>query len=476
MNENSGETPNPLNPTPVNGTNNEETTTPTTATENAQADTLVEEPAANVVAEGNTTSTAADSAEPGAVGPATKQVESLDPTGRSMEATAEVPQLPKKSKAGMIIGVIIACVLLIGGVVAAIMMSAGKGDAVSAAMQKIMSGDAPSKVAIDGDINILLNDETSPIKRVNVNLDSDIMVGSMINTSSAVVTLTDANNKDYSFKFEEIYATENNLFFKIEGAADAIQQSGLLNLTTNSNLQANCITDETGSTNCVSSPVVQVDCSNETDCVETGGEIITQNAGMDSQLADAIISIIEAVDGVYLKISSEDMDLAGADAINTSSLSCITDLVSDVNKNSNSTIQTYNKYPFVISTSKDIPIASKQNPIYQVSVDSENFTSFINEIQNTEIVGDVYSCLDLEDNLTVTEEDIVEITNQMPKVYVEVNTENNFTRLYLESDLNNGSATAVIDLGFSYPTNINVSEPVEYQDFKDFIQTLFMGM
>ena len=81
-----------------------------------------------------------------------------------------------------------------------------------------------------------------------------------------------------------------------------------------------------------------------------------------------------------------------------------------------------------------------------------------------------------ENNATVSKEDVSEITSQMPKVYAEVNNDNNFTRLYLESDINDGVATATIDLGFSYPSNVNVSEPVEYQDFSEFIQTLFKDM
>ena len=81
-----------------------------------------------------------------------------------------------------------------------------------------------------------------------------------------------------------------------------------------------------------------------------------------------------------------------------------------------------------------------------------------------------------DDNVTITKEDITKLTSKMPKIYVEVNANNDFTRLYLESDISDGIATAVIDLGFSYPTNINVSEPVEYTDFSKFLQTLFTNM
>ena len=85
----------------------------------------------------------------------------------------------------------------------------------------------------------------------------------------------------------------------------------------------------------------------------------------------------------------------------------------------------------------------------------------------------------------------------MPRTYVEVDHENNFTRLFMESEVgstaddcdcpsdanclvecpsSDNSISITIDLGFSYPTNINVSEPVKYTDFKDVIQTIFTGI
>ena len=81
----------------------------------------------------------------------------------------------------------------------------------------------------------------------------------------------------------------------------------------------------------------------------------------------------------------------------------------------------------------------------------------------------------MEDVPEMTESDVEKLVNVMPAIYAEVNSDNNFTRLYLESELAD-SATVTIDLGFSYPTSVNAEEPVEYTDFSDFIQTLFTSM
>lgn len=515
MNENPGGTPNPLNPASASGagsTNPKPPVVPSrpampTAGKMATTSTTGSEP---VIPAANSKSVSpaaenrpvAPAIESRPVAPAveSKPVTSLDEnplaTGRTGANTTpisptidtdnqedpgtELAAAPNrnKKKTGLIIGIIAGLVVLIGGIVAAVilLMGANKGDAVAAAMQKIMSGDAPKNVAIDGTINILMNDESSMLKRLNISLDSDIMVGSMINTSSAVLTFTDRKDNDYSVKVEEIYANNNNLFFKIEGAADAIKESELLNLSTdNSSQQTNCIEDASGNTNC-ETPIISVECEDDADCAATGEVQSDIGEEIGGLLSDVIVSIIEGIDGTYIRVSAEDLNLVGGNIEGGSKISCVTDLVANLDKNSNSTIQLYNKYPFISSTSDGVIVASKQNPIYKISLDSKNFTNFVNGISNTDLSSKIYSCLDLDDAVRITEEDIDNIVNKMPKIYAEVNADNNFTRLYLESDVNDGAGSATIDLGFSYPTSINVSEPVEYKDFKDAIQTFLSDM
>ena len=81
-----------------------------------------------------------------------------------------------------------------------------------------------------------------------------------------------------------------------------------------------------------------------------------------------------------------------------------------------------------------------------------------------------------ENNVSLNEEDVAELLAEMPKVYAEVNGNYDFTRLYLETDISDGMASATIDLGFSYPQNVNASEPVEYTDFSEVIQQIMSGL
>ena len=72
-------------------------------------------------------------------------------------------------------------------------------------------------------------------------------------------------------------------------------------------------------------------------------------------------------------------------------------------------------------------------------------------------------------DVALDEDGAQEIMNALPAIYVEVDNDYNFTRLYLTSELETGGEM-VVDLSFSYPTSVSVTEPVEYRNFSDVIE------
>ena len=108
-------------------------------------------------------------------------------------------------------------------------------------------------------------------------------------------------------------------------------------------------------------------------------------------------------------------------------------------------------------------------PVYRVTLDSKKMASFINTIQNSSLAQELSSCMGDIDNLA-------DNVANLPEVYVEVDKDYNFTRLYFASEIGDAGANLTTDLGFNYPENINVAEPVEYKDFSSVIQEIFMSM
>jgi hypothetical protein len=92
-------------------------------------------------------------------------------------------------------------------------------------------------------------------------------------------------------------------------------------------------------------------------------------------------------------------------------------------------------------------------------------------------------------NYSSSDDLVTELTN-LPDIYAEVDEELNFTRIVSEIELGNScdcpsgaqcfktcddsdtSNTATVDLRFSYPNNINIAAPTDYQDLSAILQTL----
>lgn len=388
---------------------------------------------------------------------ATVQIESLSPTGRPMEQAMAVASPKKKKKTGLIVSIIIALVVLIGGGIAAavVLINMNKPDAVAVAIDKMITEGLPDNVAIDGSIDILINNSNSPIKRINTTLDSNIMTGTAINTSSALLTLTLRDDHDYSIEFDEIYAANGDLFFKIDGATAALEDSGLFNQLLNL--------------------APSSDIRSESDKLKTPTDEGAENTPIEPLVASAgiILDLIETVDGNWLRISVEQLGLVGYGGGDDSIASCMVNVMGDIAQSSNSIAQAYKKYPFIKSEKDSVLIASKANPVYQVAFNNDNLIQFMGAIQGSQLSKDLTDCIN-QNNTNTT--NIAQSVASLPKIYVEIDGNNNFTRLYLESDLDNNEATVVVDLGLSYPKNVNVTEPVEYTDFSEMIQEFMVNM
>ena len=451
MNENPGETPNPLNPgqNPVenDGILN---ANPPEPTQPIEVPTQPVEIPVNTPEVTQPTNQAADSAS--LVTPA----QPASPMDRPMQAAPEAVEAKPKKKTGLIIGMIVSIFLAVGCGVAAILLLTNnkKVDAVSAAMNKVMRGEVSSNVVIDGNIEIPVNIESYPISNIKINLNSQLRANSMINASKATVSLETEDGDELSFKFNEVYSSNGDLYFKIDGLTNAVEDL-MTTISSSTNTLTDCNTNELGETNC-----------------ETTTQTVTEYDGA-TDLTNGILNIISTIDGEWLRISPEELGTMTGGTLSNSTMSCIVDLTKNINTNSNSVAELYAKNPFVSSTTEGVTIMSKGNPVYRVAVDGEGFTNYVNSLQSSEILDDLYTCLGVEDNAGVNANDLIKMISQLPETYVEIDEDYNFTRLYLESQK---EPMFKIDLSFTYPNNINVAEPTEYTDYSSIIQEIFSGI
>lgn len=407
MNENPEGTPNPLNPNPFD-TDSPKTNPVTTSPRNVNPSEPVAE-----VSEVTVTETEV-SASP------------LAPEERPMIQAAPAAEPKKHKKTGLIIGMVLCLFVAVGcGVAAALMLMNSDKDPVSAAMKKLMSGDGPANVVIDGDIEFVVNDSTSEVSKINLDLNAETKSNSLVNSAEANVVLTLRSGGELRFGFNEVYTESGDLYFKLDGVSSLF------------------------------------------------GQLIPEGS-IDNMAMFG--GVVEVLDGEWLKVSMDDLTELSQNTTMDSNLSCMIDLVDDINTSSNSAAELYNKNPFLSSTTENITINSKRNPVHQIVIDDEKFAEFVNSIQNSELTSQLYSCLGFYGNVSVSADDVAKIVKQLPAVFVEVDKDNNFSRLYMSYAAEDNAATVTIDLSFNYPSSINISEPNEYTTFEQVIQTIFMSM
>ena len=481
MNDTTGGMPNPLNPTPGAGSE-----------PNNNLDANPSEPIEESVTVEAVQTTPGGQAEMANVTVETTPVEPLasavDPMMRPMEqAPAAEPVQPKKSKKGLIIGLVIAAILLIGGGVAvALVMMFNQPDPVVKAIEKVMTGNTPANVAINGTIKLEPLEEGTPVSSIEIALDSEASTTSFVNSSAATVTANFETGNSISFEFDEVYGADGDLYFKVDGATGAIEdyvqilQESMMN---NYNAVTDCETDEDGIENCIESTPTTFEACEGEDCMSALGVDATLGDGataMDTDMTGSIsdfLGIIETVDGEWLRVSIDELsNMTEEIPTESSELSCLVDFTGSIRNHNNSVAEAYSKNSFISSTKEGVTLASKSGgPVYKVELDGEKLEGFINAVQNSTLVQDLYSCMGYT-NTSVNTDNIIAEINNLPTLYVEVDKDYNFTRLYFNSELEDADMVVTTDLGFSYPANINVAEPVEYSDFSEMIQEIFTSM
>ena len=489
MNENPGGSPNPLNPNPdvEPDTNNNPQGINSEQFEPEEQISGFDDTSQNETDYSNS-----DEVQKTEMDPLAKATEGLtdsattNPAMRPMEKVPieENVTPPKKKKTGLFVGIAIATVLLIcGGIVAAIMiMNANGGDAVSQAIKKIAEGNAPANVAIDGTINIVPKSANSPIKGFEIAIDSKAASKSMLNSTEVEVTATFQDGEDVSFKVDEIYAANGDLYFKLDGITDAIRDYSYLSTVTVNNgdieeYNSNCVEDENGEVNCEAG-AAEVDCTNDSDegCV-TGLEepVITEQDDTTLEMIESLSGLTSMLDGEWLRVPMEQISQL-TDTVGTNNgVACVANFMSEANKNNNSISSAYNKNAFITSTTEGVTIASKNNsPVYKVTIDTNKLEGFVNSVQDLEFVKDFSTCMGGSSS-TINTDALINQLGELPDLYAEVDNDYNFSRIYFAVD-SSSDYTLTTDFSFTYPETINVAEPTEYKDFSDFMQEMMLNM
>jgi len=401
MNENPEGTPNPLNP-------NSEPQTDLAPEPQPMPEPMPQAPATDLIVE-TTTMT-----EETVVGPAMKE-------------TVAKPESGKKSKKTMwIIVAIVAVLVAIGCAIAAVFLlgSNGSNDKVPAAITKLLNGEGPKNVAMDGIVNIVM-DESSDLSAVKIDFNAELATVYNTGKATAEATLVFVDDTEITFDVDDVVTADGDIYLQINGLSESIADLS------------------------------------EVDATEMG------------ELA-MVVDLFELVEGQWIRIPTDSM--TEESMLLDNQTQCLVEAMGNIGQYSNSLVELYNQNQFITYSTENVKIEKKQDTIYRLGFDDKKLAAFINSFSNSGFANEIKACAG-EDatNEDVTELEIEEIFADYPIVYVEINDNNDFTRVYFDATTADGMMTATADFSLSYPATIEITEPAEYKDINDLFVELFSG-
>lgn len=394
----------------------------------------------------------------------TEQATTDDPLNRPMQkAVEEAPKKPKKKKTGLIVGAIVSLVLALGcGVAAAIVIAnLNHKDAVAEAFSRMFSEEAPTNLAVDGTIGIDVLNENSYITDVQIALTGEMTSSSAINTLSAKINLNTVVGRSYSLAASEVYAADGDLYLKLDGITN------LLSEVSSQPIEQRSETD----------PTVAIDPEMTVEATTTEGTTdqpnnIDPEMSVGTEMSKFVLAqmtkLFEVIDGEWLRIPTDNVGTIAGLVENNVPI-CSIKFITELSNNSNSLVGAYNHNPFIGSTTENLKVTSEQNPIYQLMIDTDNLAGFFENSVITTAVQNYDDCLGTTSSETLSASEVAaKVVSELPEIYVEIDDNYNFTRFYTETG--DESANVKVDLRFSYPDNVNISEPVEYKDFSTILE------
>lgn len=477
MNENPGGTPNPLNPspsvaptgaapagvTPAPGGAQPVAPTPTQPTPTAQPVAPATQPIAATTQPVATAQPVAPTQTQPATSVSVGEQLSAELAKEDLKASDSVVEPKKKSKKGVVIALVILLLLAaIGGAVAAILILKpfGGKDAVPAAISKLFSSDRPKNVAASGKITATFGD-SSDVASLDVDFTSGLNTVSTEQYASATVTATFADESTFQFDANEIHVANGDLYLKVSGIAEALN-----NYQSQTLEETNCLEDESGMTNCEATEYI--------DCIDETGEGCVVASPSESILD--FIGVFEVIDNEWIHISSTSFSTITDTVSLDSPAQCLIEAAGNLGEYASNLSTIYKDNPFVTYSTDNLKIAQKKNPLYLLSFDANMLAGFVNAMPTSGFMNEMLACMDGEaTNKDVTVADMEKIIAKLPVIYVEIDDQDNFTRVYLKGDSEDGSSTGIADISLSYPSAITVDEPEEYLELNSILAQLFSG-
>ncbi|MBQ2695322.1 hypothetical protein IJG04_01645 [Candidatus Saccharibacteria bacterium] len=398
------------------------------------------------------------------------------------------PKKGKKSKkkVAIIIGIIfIVLALICGAAAVAIMLLNNNSGRVDSAINKWLTNEEPNNLSANGTILITDDSDTATFSSLLIDIDTKNDRLSSSSTTSAKITMTLPDEQEMSFDVDSIQVNGGDLFLKLSNweaskTEALLETENTVDCTDEGCTEATAeVTDvaEIAETTPQEEPVIE-DCmidGNEDNCAPVGPSPIVEPAPIsENETLSILTSLFDSLGNGWIRIPLGEATTEDESTVVASedSLTCLNTTLTAISQNRNSIAEFYRQNSFIKSSTDNIKISAKtNNPIYSLTFDSEKLSGFSSAIDNASFANEIFACADTYGFNT----EVDDIFASAPTVYVEVNDNNDFTRVYLDGALAGSSISVNVDLALSYPTTIQVSEPAEYTDITTLLTDVLTG-
>lgn len=353
--------------------------------------------------------------------PSASEVEVVE---RQIDTTSKTKKSTNKAKPWLFAGMVICLLAAIACIVATILvlMNTKNQDVVGAAISKVIAGDFPNNITVNGSIDINDNSNSKLPSRVGINFTSSAIINLGINSTDAkMIVYPERSSDDIVLDFKTSYSKNGDFYVKFDGGSYENEE-----------------TDE-----------ILLD---EVDALLPNEISLLSSRTLPGPVALTKYEWVK----IPANLESKSNIKNGEDIIK-----CTTNFLFDLsteNKSSSDLAKFYNENPFMISTDTN----NNQGEKYQVKFDKNAFSQFVSKSSNISAIKNLSNCFGYKDVRTAMS-DIATIIESASEITMAIDKYHNIKNFDIVSD------AIVANLAFSYPDEVDELEQIEYKDISDAI-------
>lgn len=405
-----------------------------------------------------------------------------------------------KKKAFMIGAIVFLMVAIICGATAVAVVMLNNDDRVTKAIDKLLNGQVSSIVQVKGVIDSTTEricDSDEPDAETGTETEADTKTDTSSNTAdttvcgedslstskidfdgtfdlktslnkiSADIRTTYSNGSEFSLSLDESHNKSGDTFIKISLPEGLVSPSVNTTETVSSNVASPSAEDSEDVT--ITETQTVTNCANDgdkTNCVSTTTSATTS-------VFTLFRGLFEAINDQWILATDDFEETMQNSALFDNRTTCVINAFGTLPEYSSDLANRYKSNPFITYSTDKLGVSKKKDTLYRLGFDNQKLAAFSNSLSNNGFINELNACA----NSTATNEQtnarfVQQLLSNLPTVYVEIDDNNNFTRVYFKTTTVDGDDSTSInaDLSLTYPTELKITDPDDYIPMSEIVE------